>query len=191
MQLVASEPPRSRGWGFESLRLRLWSTDGFMLAISLPTCRVFSGDMAGLRSVMRFDVSEVAGSKSGVGFSLHLRMYGPCGFARTDYLIPKGGLDMARFRLDTDTRTFDAVSFDGAPTVTRSVLMDYIAYLDSTSDVNDWRLEFVHSGTAHIWRHVRDEDGRNLFGEEIINPDSFGNYRLDLAGLGLDLIEAR
>lgn len=95
---------------------------------------------------------------------------------------------MVKFRLDTDTKAFDAVSFDVAPTVTRAVLAEYMSYLDKTSEVNTWQLEFSGEGTAHIWLHVWDEEGRILAGEESIAPDSSGNYRLDLGSFGLELI---
>lgn len=97
---------------------------------------------------------------------------------------------MVQFRLDTDTKTFDAVTFDGVPTVTSSVLAQFISYLDATSDINDWRVDFGPNGAAHIWRHEWDEgEWKNLVGELVIVPDALGSYRLDLADIGLDLMQ--
>jgi len=97
---------------------------------------------------------------------------------------------VVQFRLDTDTKTFDAVSFDTAPLVTRSVLEQYVSYLDRTSEVNTWQLEFSGTGTAYIWLHVWDEqECKVLAGEETIEPDSSGNYRLDLRSFGLELMQ--
>lgn len=98
---------------------------------------------------------------------------------------------MVKFRLDTDTEAFDAVSFDGYPTVTRAIIEEYIAYLDETSEVNDWILKFDQDGSAYIWRHQWEEGQRELFGEVCIAADASGNYRMNLSLLGLELIEVQ